>query len=294
MRTPRQLALATLLTLLVPAISSAVEESRTLRESLDFAGPVAARKVVVDNVWGSVSVRGTDGGKVEVTIRETIVADDARAAEKAKEEVRLDVTSDEGGVELYVDGPFRCECRGCEDCDRWGWRRRHEAPGYVVVYDFEIEVPRDVEIEVRTVNRGDIAVHGVRGPFRLANVNGGVELEGTAGAGRASTVNGPIDVRFAAGPSGDSSFETVNGTVELRFPEALSADFDLKTSWGELYSEFPVESLPTLPPTRQRKDGRFVIRADGGTRLRVARGGPMVTVETLNGNVYLRKSGTER
>jgi hypothetical protein len=292
--TKRHLTMIALLAVLAPTAAWTAEASRTIRESVIFSGPRSERKVVVNNVWGSVKVRGADRETVELTALETVIADDAKAADRAKSEVRLDITSDDEGIELYVDGPFRCECRDCKRCEGWSWIRRHDALGYVVVYDIEVEVPRDVEIEIRTVNRGDIEVDGVRGRFWLANVNGGVLLAGTTGSGRAATVNGPIDVLFAEGPDGDTSFETVNGKVELRFPPALSADFDLQTSWGEIFSEFPVESLPSPPPTQRNEDGRFVIRAGSGTRVRVAEGGPMVTVETLNGNVYLRKSGKER
>ena len=277
-----------------------VRETRILERSLVFPSASAARKVVVDNLHGSIVVRGTNGDRVEMKVRETVLAEDSEAAARARREVELDVTSGERGIELYVDGPFRCRCRSCDeareepDCRGRRWSRSWRDPGYEVVYDVELEVPRGVELELATVNRGEIEVRGVRGRFLVSNVNGGVELEGVVGSGKATTVNGPIEVSFFEPPDGDSRFETVNGSVDLRFPAELSADFDLTTRWGELYSEFPVRSLPSPPPTRRREDGRLVIRSGSGTRLRVAEGGPTVTVETLNGNVYLRERGQER
>ena len=80
--------------------------------------------------------------------------------------------------------------------------------------------------------------------------------------------------------------KTVNGDVTATFPPTLSADLRLKTFHGGLFTDFdvtPVAARPTAAP--ERRDGRFVYRSGGFTLVRAGRGGPEITLETLNGDV---------
>ena len=64
--------------------------------------------------------------------------------------------------------------------------------------------------------------------------------------------------------------------------------------WGELWSEYKVVPLPSLPPTKRTKGDRTIIEVQRGTRVRVESGGPTHSFETLNGNIYVRKETSER
>jgi hypothetical protein len=237
--------------------------------------------LVVDNVFGSIAVRGHGGGTVAMIATETVYARSAAKLERARDEVKLEVYREDGELELFVDGPFR---------DRGERRDRgRRDPGYRVVYDFEILVPRDTDLTLHTVNDGDVHVSGVRGDFDVRNVNGAIRLEGVAGSGSAVTVNGTVAATFAANPEADSLFRTLNGDVDLSFQPGLSADFDLKTTHGELWSAFPVSPLAAEPPTLSEKGGRTIIRMPGDTRVRVGGGGPRLSCETMNGDISIRK-----
>ncbi len=255
-----------------------LRESRDLEESFPIA---PGGRLVVDNIFGSVTVTGAAGREVTMKVVETIEADDPTALERARREVAL-LTSAEGGVvDLYVDGPFR-------DRDERGWRRKHERRRYRVIYDFTLEVPRDVALEISTVTEGEISIAGVHGDFDISNVNGGIEMTDLRGSGSIRTVNGPIHANFSRSPTETSGFETVNGKVEVYFPPDLSADLELDSRWGELWSEFDFVALPTQPETRTTRGGRTVIKM-GGPVVRVAQGGPRLSFETLNGDVLIRK-----
>jgi DUF4097 and DUF4098 domain-containing protein YvlB len=111
-------------------------------------------------------------------------------------------------------------------------------------------------------------------------------LTGLAGSGRAHTVNGGVKVSFTANPSAASSFKTVNGNVDVSFVDGLSADFSMKTFNGGLFTDFDVQPLAgKVPAAPERREGKFVYRANEFTRVRVGRGGPELSFETLNGNV---------
>lgn len=271
-----------------PGKAENLSDSRNLQESISFESS-GARRVIVDNVWGSISVEGYKGETVEMTAVETVRARTEERIELARQEVELQILKEGSEIELYVDGPFRCRDRAERgNC----WNRWHDR--YEVVYDFQIRVPHDTDIEVRTVNQGDIEVSGVRGDFLVQNVNGSIELSGLAGSGEATTVNGPVVASFISNPKNDSHFETINGKIDVSFQPGLSADLEMTARWGELWSEYKVEPLPALPPTKRTEGKRTIIEIPGSSRVRVDAGGPTHSFETLNGNIYVRNDANER
>jgi hypothetical protein len=271
-----------------PALAEQLSNSRNLHESIAFDG-AGSQRLIVDNVWGSIVVEGYEGKTVEMTAVETVRARTAERIDQARDEVKILVLKREGEIELYVDGPFRCQGeRERGNC----WSHWHDR--YEVIYDFHIRVPHGADLEVRTVNHGDIEVSGVHGDFLVHNVNGSIDLRGLAGSGEAMTVNGPVVVTFVSNPKHNSHFETVNGKVDVSFQPDLSADLEMVARWGELWSEYKVEPLPSSPPTKRTEGGRTIIETQRGSRVRVDSGGPTHSFETLNGNIYVRKGTTER
>ena len=240
-------------------------------------------RLVIDNLYGRIVIRSHDARRIDLELDRTVLGRSAELLDRANREVHLEVTAETGLVDLYVDGPFRHPIRR-----EWssGWRDR----GYRVVYDFEVTVPAGVDLDVRTVDGGTVEVSGVRGTFEVANVNGGVEMWDIAGSGSVETVNGPVRVEFDANPADDSSFVTVNGDVEVSFAGGLSADLELRSTFGELWSEFEARPLASRPPVESFEGGRRIIRTDGGARLRIGRGGPNHSFETLNGDVLIRRA----
>jgi hypothetical protein len=245
-----------------------------------FTLPAAGHKSLeIDNVWGSIEVVADTTDKVELTVARTNQAESKEKLERAKKEVTLDVTQEEGALKLYVNGPFRCQC---DDC-----RHSRDDEGYRVKMDFTVHVPRDIDIKVKTVNEGRVKVSNINGSFLVRNVNGDIQMDNMAGSGTARTVNGPVIVSFRQNPRENSEFKTVNGNVELRFAHDLSADFRFKTFNGGIYSDFPVTALPVHAIQAEHKGGKVVYRADRFTGARVNAGGPEIQVENLNGDIRI-------
>ena len=152
-------------------------------------------------------------------------------------------------------------------------------------------MPRDVRVRLCTVNGDIVSVTGVTGDFDVSNVNGKVALSGMGGSGSATTVNGGIEASFTASPKGESRFKTVNGTIETTFPRDLAADLQLKTFNGGLFTDFDTTSLP-VDVERAERAGRprYVYRQRGFTKVRVGAGGPLLTFDTLNGDVRIKRA----
>jgi hypothetical protein len=264
-----------------------VDESLITR-TLSFAAG-GGRTLDVRNINGSIHVEATSDSAVQMSIRKVIRAETQNDLAEAQREVQIEFTDQTARVGATVTEANRHVCgQEWEGDEGRRWRRRN----YSVKFDFTIKVPRDVALRLCTINGGDVIVNGTRGDFDVTNVNGDISIRDVAGAGRAHTVNGPVSVSFASNPKTASSFKTVNGNVDVTFQAGLGAEFAMKTMNGGLYTDFEATPLVAkAPPAGERRNGRFVYRANQHTRVRVGNGGPEITFETLNGNVRARRTG---
>jgi len=246
-----------------------------------FAMPAGAsrRTLEIDNVWGSIEVVGTASDHAQLTVNKSIRAESKGKVEQARKDVTLDITQQADSLKLYVNGPFRCDCHDC--------RHSRDDEGYIVKMDFQMQVPRDIDIKIKTVNEGHVSVRDINGSFVVRNVNGDIQIHNIAGSGTARTVNGPVKVSFRQNPREASDFETVNGAVELAFAHDLAADFKFKTFNGGIYSDFPVTALPVQGMKEEHHGAKVIFRADRYTGARVNSGGPQIKVENLNGDIRI-------
>jgi len=263
-------------------------KTEDIRKTLRFADPAKPGEVVVDNIFGPITVEGYAGREILLEAKKTVYARDEARAAKAEEEVRLDIAEKGATVEIYVDGPFR---ETDEEKRERGARVRRD-PGYRVHYGFTLKVPVRTDLVLSTVTDGFVEVRGVEGTFDVRNVNGRVRLVDVAGSGDARTVNGGVTVVFRRHPDGACAFKTVNGDVEVDFPGEPSADFRIKTMHGEVYSDFDVTYLPKAPPVRGDRggpEGKYVYRSEGYFGVRAGKGGPEIKLDTLTGDILIAR-----
>ena len=260
-----------------------IVERDTLKRTLKFAG-AGDRRILVDNVNGWIDVTGYDGDDVELVAYRRIDAESRSRLEEAKREVTLDIREDGDRIALYVDAPWR---RNDGSVNYRGW----DYYGYSVEYDFELRVPATTDFTLKTVNSGDIVARKLTGDFEVRNVNGDVELIGIAGSGNVSTVNGDIEVAFTKNPPEASSFRTVNGKVDVEFPGKVSANLRFKTMNGDVYTDFPVKSLPREAAYREKRNGMKVYKSGDAFTVEAGGGGPELSFDTLNGDIYLSLKG---
>ena len=260
-----------------------VGERNTTQKNLTYSG-TGGRKLIIDNVFGSIEVVAYNGSEVQVTVNEHWMAEDSGRMQDARNEVKLDISQQGNVVRFYADGPFRCRYGDCE-----GSRRRRD---YRVVFDFHVRVPADAELDLRTVNGGHVRAENSNADFIVHNVNGGIELREMAGSGEAITVNGGVDVTFRENPRTPSTFRSVNGTLAVSFRPNLSADFHCKTMNGGIYTDFEASATPMQSVTSERQGTKYVYRSNGFSSIRIGgTGGPIHKFDTLNGSIRIIKRG---
>jgi hypothetical protein len=257
-----------------------IAEQETIEKTLTLSGE--PMRLVVDNLNGYVHVTGVDGSQVHVVAHKTIRAQASADLAQAKSEVRLDMTEQPGSVSIEYNAPWIC--RGdCHDC--CGGRRERF---YEVRYEIEVQAPRSARVAVREVN-GQIQVEHIDGDFDVRGVNGGIRMGAIGGSGDVHTVNGPVSIQFARNPRGECIFKSVNGSLDAEFQPGISADLAFKTLHGGIYSDFEVAPLPVSTAGAERKNGMFVYRSSRESRGRAGKGGPLLSFETVNGEIRLHE-----
>jgi hypothetical protein len=262
-------------------IAQKVYENEEIKKSFTLAAS-DHRQLVVDNINGEINVVGYDGQTIELVARKEIQAESKEKIDEARRDVVLEMKEEKNKVILYVDAPWRTH----DGINYRGWHYY----GYDVSYDFDLKVPRRMSLYLKTVNHGKILVAGVEGEFEVKNVNAGIEMTDINGPADVRTVNGPIKVSFTRNPESECSFKTVNGKVEVAFHDNLNADLKLKTFNGQVYTDFDVSDLPPKNLAVEERSGRRKIYRRGGSySVRVGKGGPEFSFDTLNGSIYILK-----
>ena len=86
-----------------------LQEKDEIRNVLKIADPGKPGTLIIDNVFGAVEIQGIERADVEMVARRTIRAKSADRLGRAKAEVKLDMKAEGNSLDIYVDGPFRCQ-----------------------------------------------------------------------------------------------------------------------------------------------------------------------------------------
>lgn len=257
--------------------SATVTDQKTWSDTYPVSAAVP--KLVIDNIWGNVRVRsGGATREIAVTISEKRSAPTQELFDLSKETIHLDVQADAAGVSMIVAKPDsqmgrRDRCRDCR-----------------VEYQFEVTVPQGTQVDVSTVTDGGIDVAGTGGPVNASNVNGPVAAKDLRDCAQIESVNGAVDVSFARSPSQDCSIKTINGDITLTVPGGAGLDAALSMMQGKVVSEFDLEPLALPAKLEQRNEnGRFVYHLAQAAGIRLGKGGPTFSIESLNGDLRIRK-----
>lgn len=235
-----------------------------------WTGKLAAGKTLeVRGVNGPIRAVATSGSEIQL-----IATRSGRRSDP--ESVKIDVVQHAGGVTICATYPSRDTDRPNE-CKAGGGRMNVRDNDVNV--DFEIQIPRDVAFEGRTVN-GRIQAE-VDGRAAVSTVNGSIEVHaGTLT--EATTVNGSIraEVRSNVASADDIKLSTVNGSVHLNLPDGVNADVSAKTVNGGITSEF------TEIEVRKKWGPRS---AEG----RLGHGGRELALSTVNGGIRITRGGDQ-
>lgn len=279
------------LTLMIATTTSAQTFSETKQETARFQNVNSSEnELYLHNINGNVTVEGYDGDEVQISYDKEIETDTQRDLDRAKEEVEFVVDEDGNRIFIYLDAPFINVKKGSHGIS---YNINNWDDDYNFTFDITVQVPRNTNLDVSTINGGKLLVENTRGKWLDAsNVNGRVELLNVTGVTDANTVNGDITASYSESPNENSSYQTINGTIEVLYPDNLSADINFKSMHGDLYTDFEnVQRLEArVESDTNSKRGKTTYRIDKFAPLRVGEGGPTFSFEVLNGSVYIKRN----
>ncbi len=154
-----------------------------------------------------------------------------------------------------------------------------------------VRIPRRADVELQTINDGEIIVSNLIGNLELYNTNGPITARNISGSVIAESVNDTIDISFTSlDPEHASSMESINGDLFLGLPATVGARVYLDTARGKIYSEFEVEIEPSEQVVeRNDHENGVSIRIESVIIAKINGGGPVVRMNSLNGDINIRK-----
>jgi hypothetical protein len=241
--------------------------------TVPLSDPSRPALIHVSLVQGSITVRGSNRKDVLVIARPD--ADrpsrrynpDATGMRRIPQTAGFRITEDGNRVKVGSDNPNRS-------------------------ITFEIEAPARTNLQLSTVNGGDILVENIDGELTVSNTNGGITLNNVAGTVNAGTTNGSVRAtltRVAA--EQQMAFTSLNGTVDVTLPPTTKANLRLRSDNGDVYSDFDVQLAASAPVVQESRssNGRYRISRNRSIVGAINGGGPEFELRTFNSNVYVRK-----
>jgi hypothetical protein len=233
-----------------------------------WSGKLAADKIVeIKNVNGNIEAETAGGDQIEVT---------AEKSGPRADEVKIVVVPHDEGVTICAIFPagFLGGSASCEPGNNGHSSNTH---GDDTRVRFTVRLPKNLRFSGGTVN-GNVTTENMGRFVHAQSVNGSIHVS-TAAWAQAETVNGSIQARIGdAAWTGTLKFASVNGSVELRMPDDSSADVKFSSVNGSMNSDFPLTISNGFP----------VGHSAHGT---IGKGGRALVVDTVNGNVSLKKGG---
>ncbi len=265
----KKLFLTTLLATLAAGNLRAQDQSK-----FSFPNPGQPRKLVVDSMMGSVTVRGYDGQDVLV---ESSGGTALKRKGRAEPPPGMHRIGPEGGdLNVTTQGNTVTIKAGLPLGPR----------------SMTIQVPVQTSVVVKTISGSEILIENINGEIEANNMNGKVNILNVSGSVVAHSMNGKVTASLNSVTADKAmSFSSFNGDVDVTLPNGIKANVKLKTDRGDMFTDFDIRVNPSSPATTTTsKNGRQVrIRSDRSTIGTINGGGQEIQFTSFNGDIVIHK-----
>ena len=158
--------------------------------------------------------------------------------------------------------------------------------------------------DVKTMG-GDITIHSADKYVKAKTLGGNIEIDSVNGGLRAETMGGDVSATMVGDPSDgnrDVYLSSKGGEITLVVPDALSMDVDIKLAYTrdndewrngrrpKIVSDFDMKQDETDKWEHDHGSARKYIYGKGS----IGGGKNKIHIETINGNVYLKKASKNK
>ncbi len=220
--TPRLLTFLAALVLLGPSIRAKDKDDDDAKSTarVQFSDPTKPGTLKLSLPWAEARITATDGKEVIVTStldQKGHKEVDSEGFRRIDEEVTFELVEKDNVALVTIAGDNRWASHGAE---------------------FDIKVPRNTNLILRTEAGGDIEVNGVEGDLDINSMNGDVTLRDIGSSAVVNTMNGEISATFKRAPTKPVSLSSMNGEIELRLPSDTKANLRMRTHNGSIRTNF--------------------------------------------------------
>lgn len=246
------------------------------RVAVPLSDPTKPAFINIGLMNGSITVTGYSGKEViiEATTEMEKLEEKSEKGEKAKGMKRIVYNT--SGLEVEEED-------NVIDISTQSWKR---------TVNISLKIPVKANLELSTMNNGDIVVENVEGELEINNMTGKVTLRNVSGSVVAHSMSGDLIVILTKVTANKvMSFSTMSGDVDVTLPANVRANIKMKSGQGDIYSDFDISMKPTTKKTvsEKGKGGKFKIKFDEYLMGALNGGGPEFTFKTFSGDIYIRK-----
>ncbi len=213
--------------LLTPALHAQDDESDGSTARVKFSDPAKPGTLRLVLPWAEARIVATDGNEVVVTSsldQKGRAEVDHEGFRRLDEDVTFELVEKGNVAAIMIAGDNLWATHGAE---------------------FDIQVPRNTHLIVRTEIGGDIEVEGVEGDIDISCMNGEVELRDISSSAVVNSMNGEISASFKTAPVKPVSLSSMNGEIDVRLPGDTKANLRMRTHNGSIRTNFPAGVLQT-------------------------------------------------
>lgn len=280
----------TLLAFLCCYLLSAQKFNETITKELNFSSNSDRNSLVVKNINGSIRVEGYEGSSIKLEAERTISAKQESYVDQGKQEIIIKIEELNNRIYVYVETPnndFNTRTGSYENTRNNRWVKLN----YRFDVSFVLKVPKSTNVELSTMNDGDIYAKDVQGnEIIVNNLNGAITLDNISGKTDVNALNKDINITYYKNPKGDSKYNSLNGDINVTFKENLNADVSFKSLNGDMYTNYDTTALkPDLIKTKAKNGNGVKYNMSSNQSYRIGRGGIRLDFNLLNGDVTLKK-----
>lgn len=150
--------------------------------------------------------------------------------------------------------------------------------GMSVAVDYEIRLPREVDIKKLEVVNGNVTISGVEGDVNVTTINGKIHIEDVEGSLETNAVNGETEIILTRFEGEHLNASSANGPIMVKIHEDFDADVQIDTVHGAISTD---ESYGL----RVEKNPIVGMKARG----RIGDGENRIKLESVNGPITFKR-----
>jgi len=258
-----------------------------IKKELRFTTSPAKSTLVITNISGPVSVEAHAGDGILIEVKREIFAKNNESLAIGKEELELGILQEQDRIVLRPKSPY---FKYYEDGFKFNCCNDKGEPPYEHKLSFKVKVPKNANLNVSTINDGDVSIRNTAGAYLKANnINGAIALTNVEGKTKVHCINGNVDITYAKNPVEPSEYYSLNGDINVTYKKTLSAAISFKSFNGELFTEFDIQKqyMDTKKTTENKGSAKFKYEAT--PVVQIGNGSTDFKFETFNGNVFIKK-----